>query len=299
MRGTAVLSRLALALALTLGACSIPQPFQPDTIPALTEPGVRAGLVVEPFEGAADSGALAAALSEALQGEDVAASTESIPGPAYRMFGRAVPKAGSIEVQWGIEDARGGAVAGGERLLSPLQSQQWRAGDSDLYRGLARAIAAQAASALAETRAGTKDDYTVVVPEVAGAPGDGRRTLQRSMVYVLEKRGLKVVADNAPAPPDPSHALTLRGTMTVTPVNGRSHIEMVWRLLRSDDSEVGKVEQANDVPPGLLRGQWGDIAFAIADAAADGVVNLVDEAAAAPQPESAAPESAASAPAGR
>jgi hypothetical protein len=278
--------RLTVVVALGLAACSIPQPFQPETVPALTLPGIRTDLVIESFNGTADGPAFAGALADALQNEDVAATTDEIAGPAFRMFGRAVPKAGSVELQWGIEDARGMEVGSGEHLLSADQAVLWRAGDAAFYRGLARSLASEAAASLAETRAGSKEDFTVVVPAVTGAPGDGARTLQQSMIYVLEKRGVKV-SHTGDAPPNGTRALTLRGMMTVTPVSGHSHVDMAWSLLRDDGSEVGKVQQVNDVPPAMLSGQWGDVAFAIADSAADSVINLVDRAAAAPQPQSA------------
>ncbi|HTI88478.1 MAG TPA: hypothetical protein VL966_17890, partial [Alphaproteobacteria bacterium] len=273
-----ILLSLAALLALGLAGCSYPLPFQPDTVPKLTLPGVRAGLIVEPFQGASDGQAFADALADALQEEDVAATADQqLPAPAYRMFGRAVPKSGSVDVQWGIEDAQGELVGGNERLLSADQATQWRTGDLAFYQGLAKTLASEVAASLAETRARTKDEFTVVVPAVAGAPGDGPRTLQRSMIYVLDKRGVKVT-QNGDAPPEGTRPLTLRGVMTVTQVSGHSHIDMAWSLVRDDGTEVGKVEQANDLPPAMLQGSWGDIAFAIADSAADSVVDLVDHA---------------------
>jgi hypothetical protein len=277
---------LAAVLLLGLATCSYPQPFQPEVVPKLTLPGIRAGLVVEPFAGAADGPAFAGALAEALQNEDIGATTDELPGPAYRMYGDAVPKSGSIEIQWAIEDARGGEVGGGERLLPVDQVEPWRAGDAEFYRALAKTLASEAAASLAETRAGTREDYTVVVPPVEGAPGDGPKTLQRSMMYVLDKRGVKVSQTGEP-PPEGTPALTLRGVMKVTPVSGQSHIDMAWSLVRDDGSEVGKVEQANDLPTEMLQRPWGDIAYAIADSAADGVVDLVDSAAASPPPKPA------------
>jgi hypothetical protein len=294
MRALRHLRPLAALLMLGLAACVYPQPFQPAAIPKLTLPGVRAGLVVEPFEGVADGKAFADALAEALQNEDIGATTDELPGPAFRMYGEAVPKSGSIEIQWAIEDARGGEVGGGERLLPADQVPQWRDGDLGLYHDVAKMLASEAAASLAETHAGIREDYTVVVPAVTGAPGEGPKTLQRSMIYLLDKRGVKVT-QNGDAAPDGARALTLRGVMKVTPVSGHSHIDMAWSLLREDGSEVGKIEQANDLPTAMLQVPWGDIAYAIADSAADSVADLVDHAAAT-QSAPASPSPAAAQP---
>ena len=106
----------------------------------------------------------------------------------------------------------------------------------------------------------------------AGAPGDGPRTMQRSMAYVLDKRGLKVAeSPNG----DPAPTLVLQGAMKVETRNARSHVEIVWTLKRPDGTELGTVAQANDLPAEMLQRPWGDIAFSIADAAADGIADLV------------------------
>jgi hypothetical protein len=264
----------ALAL-LVLSACqpSLPQPFQPDTIPTLTRPGVRAGLVVAPIKGAVDGAAFAEAVADALVAEDFAATTMPLPSPSYRLEGRAVESADSVRLEWQVEDMRSHLVGGTAYGLPSALLPGWRAGDPAFYRTLAKKAAAEIGNLLAESSLGTSERPLILIPEVSGAPGDGRRTLQRSMAYVLDKRGLKVTEDAAS---DEKPTMILRGSMKVATKDARSHVEITWTLSRIDGASLGTVAQANDVPAGLLEGPWGDVAFSIADAAADGITNLVE-----------------------
>jgi hypothetical protein len=235
---------------------------------------VRAGLVVVPVQGAADGALFAEAMADALADQDFAASTKPIPGPSYRLIGRAVPEGkDDIRLEWEVNDpARGfaGAVAQG---IARDEMAAWRAGDPGLYRVLAKSAAAEIASLLAESKATTPEKPLILIPEVTGAPGDGPRTLQRSMAYVLDKRGLKV--EEHPTG-DAKPTYVLKGAMTVKTQAGRAQVAISWSLVRPDGSVVGTVNQANEVAADLLKGPWGDIAFAIADAAGEEVTKLVD-----------------------
>ena len=62
------------------------------------------------------------------------------------------------------------------------------------------------------------------------------------------------------------------------PTAGRQHVKVSWALQRADGSEIGEVSQENAVPAGSLDGPWGDIAFAVANAAAPGVAELIQRA---------------------
>ena len=67
--------------------------------------------------------------------------------------------------------------------------------------------------------------------------------------------------------------LILLGSMHVAPGGGR--IEMVWHLIRPDGQELGQVSQANTVPAVELSGDWRELAQAIAQAGAPGVLALL------------------------
>ena len=62
---------------------------------------------------------------------------------------------------------------------------------------------------------------------------------------------------------------------------GKQQVQISWALRRGDGREIGQVSQANAVPAGSLDGAWGDVAYAVATAAAPGVIALIERAKAA------------------
>ena len=69
--------------------------------------------------------------------------------------------------------------------------------------------------------------------------------------------------------------------MTLSPPHGSAGqeqraVDVRWTVERADKSEVGQLHQSNDVPVSVLNQDWPDIAMAVADAAADGIVDLVN-----------------------
>ena len=86
------------------------------------------------------------------------------------------------------------------------------------------------------------------------------------------KRADLTVLDDANAKAD----LYLDGEVTVAPVKpDKQHVKVVWHVRRADGAEIGTVGQENDVPKGLLDGPWGDVAYSVAIAAADGLAQLI------------------------
>ena len=70
--------------------------------------------------------------------------------------------------------------------------------------------------------------------------------------------------------------LQLDAVVTVDkPKGGKQHVKIVWRVRRKDGGEIGTVGQENDVPAGLLDGPWGDVAYTVAVAAQDGIMQLI------------------------
>ena len=83
----------------------------------------------------------------------------------------------------------------------------------------------------------------------------------------------------------------LEAEVAVTPpARGVQRVEIQWIVSRRDGEELGRVAQLNEVPNGRLNRFWGDIAYAAAEEAADGVRTVVANALGAPP---AAPEHAA------
>jgi hypothetical protein len=70
------------------------------------------------------------------------------------------------------------------------------------------------------------------------------------------------------------------------PLQGQQKVKISWAVHTPDGAEIGQVNQENAVPVGSLDGRWGDVAYVIATAAADGVVALLEKGKALPGPGS-------------
>ena len=113
----------------------------------------------------------------------------------------------------------------------------------------------------------------IVVPRVAGAPGDGPDSLAAGMKRALGRRNFAVIAK----PTDGS--LTVRGKVDLKPFNnGREVITITWAVLDGQNNQVGEIEQSNVIPAGALNGEWGPVAREITVAAAEGLLDLLDKA---------------------
>jgi hypothetical protein len=118
----------------------------------------------------------------------------------------------------------------------------------------------------------------VAVNTVSGAPGDGGKSLAAAVAAVLKRQDLAIVEK------DQKPDLIVEGEVSVTPVKpDQQHVKIVWHVRRADGAEIGNVGMENDVPKGLIDGPWGDIAYSIATAAGDGLMQIVARGAPAPK----------------
>jgi len=110
----------------------------------------------------------------------------------------------------------------------------------------------------------------VAIRDIRGAPGDGAKSLAAAVATVLRRQDLAIVENGQPAD------LTIDGEVSVTRVKpNQQHVKILWRVGRAGGAEIGTVGQENDVPGGLLDGPWGDLAYSVAIAAGDGLMQLV------------------------
>lgn len=271
-----------LALLLLTACNGAPPPIMARTAPAAAlSPPDSAGIYVLPGENAptASAGALATAMATALQQADVPASAQSSNRESYRL--QPVVTAASnadgretIRVIWELRNAAGAAV-GSTSSETVADSAAWQRGDDKL----AAALAAPAAPALAKAIEGDVSppqgglNPVVALRPVAGAPGDGDRALADAMTSALTRANLTLAA----APTDKKDFI-VAGTVEVLPADGpKQQVKVTWVLMRPDGSEIGRVKQENAVPAGSLDGTWGDVAYAVAGAAAPGVRRLIEE----------------------
>jgi hypothetical protein len=291
--------RLAvLVLALLIAGCQpLPHPFADDRPPAaLLKVHDVAGVSIAPIEGqpAAVAGKLGAAVASALLKRDIPASDKTTSLGSYQLYGRLVesrPKKGpksdnaTVNAYWRLYDAKGRMV--GEHTTEvEAPAREWESASAQPIEKLAGSSADGLAPLLEEEpqveAAKTASDagrVRVAVNPVSGAPGDGGKSLAAAVAAVLKRQDLAIVEK------DQKPDLIVEGEVSVTPVRpDQQHVKIVWRVRRADGAEIGNVGMENDVPKGLIDGPWGDIAYSIAIAAGDGLMQLV--ARGAPPPKS-------------
>lgn len=273
--------RFPLLLALLAAACQpLPHPFTanfPQAAPPL-EPPDSADIVVAPVKGAPAT--LSLALAAALRDADIPASAEG-PGnkASDHLFGSAHATASAdgktaITIAWELR-AAGGRLIGSGSVVGDAAPEAWGRGDPDLVRALA-GRAAPAIVRLVQAPAPREvavDEPLVAVGPITGAPGDGGSTLGRAMEYALGRAHVALVQKESD-----KKSFILTGEVALSPPEqGKQQVKVSWILRRPDGGEVGRIDQQNAVPAGRLDGPWGDIAFAVASAAAPGVAALIDK----------------------
>lgn len=109
----------------------------------------------------------------------------------------------------------------------------------------------------------------VAVLPVRGA-GEGSDELTAAMKRTLEAAGWPVVSEPQP------DAITVVGLVRVSdPESGQQNVSLRWEVKTPGGGQLGDVKQSNRVPAGALEHGWGDAAFAVTEAAAAGIFDIV------------------------
>jgi hypothetical protein len=297
-------ARIALLALLALAACGdLPQPYR-------GRPGGQAGvlaiplavrLAVPPPEQALlandQAREFSEAVTKALQAQDVPAIATAAPLPLDWLVEVTAENQGrSVRPRFRLlyADRKSQATTDGD--LIPLQD--WANADRQLFDRVAQAAAPKLTQLLLQVEAARKSTdpaaLTAGPPRlymlgVQGAPGDGNTALANRMKEQLGGQGF-VVQDSAEGA-----AYGLQAEVAVVPAGtpGVQRVEIVWIVSRRDGEELGRVVQMNEVPTGRLNRLWGDIAYAAATEAADGVKTVVANAMQAPPTNPDAPPPAA------
>ena len=113
---------------------------------------------------------------------------------------------------------------------------------------------------------------SVAVVGVTGSPGRGNTELIKALRKVLSGAGWPVV--NSPG----KTTLAISGRVDLnSPANGVQKVKLAWAVMLPTGKVLGTVLQANDVPAGSLDRGWGRTANFAAEAAAEGIFNLVEQ----------------------
>ncbi|MGB8840579.1 MAG: hypothetical protein WCC64_05880 [Aliidongia sp.] len=262
-----------LALLGPAGCTTLPHPFEDDKLsphaPLLAMPDIL-GVVVEPVQGTQDetSHALAEAMAHALQDAELPASTSAGNTRSFHLAGIVQPGADAshLDINWSLRNAAGADI-GNDTQQVPLPLA-----DATLA-GSMRGEAPKLAALIQEsTPAEHQPTRRLLVRAVEGAPGDGASSLKRALVFLLQRSGTRLTDDPATA-----DTVAVAGTVEARPgPPGQDHIKILWHVLTPDGREAGVIAQENDVPRAVVEGQWGDIAMAVADAAAPDILRVAE-----------------------
>ncbi len=208
-------------------------------------------------------------------------------------------KGAKITYIWDVNDAGGQRVArvsGDEIVPGRAGADPWANVDSAAIRSIAGKTASQLAASMprgggsaSAVAAATDSTPTatastapirapvaapkangVVVAPVAGAPGDGTRSLTTALKKRLYAGGIKLANGTA------ANVYMVKGTVSLADASGgKQSIRIDWQVLDPNGKKLGTVSQQNTIPRGSLNGPWGAIADAAAGAAAAGIIKLL------------------------
>jgi len=278
---------LGAALALLLLGCQpLPHPFEDDRpaprAPIMTLPDTDT-VLVSPIAGLDPDARqnLAHATAEALQANDILASDTVGNRGSLNLLGTASANGRGVKVDWRLIDPSGKTV-GTATSGAGVSLDSLNRGDAAALKALATDSATAIArllgddpSAPAPSGPGSSLNYRqVTVVPVTGAPGDGKQALTAAMTSALKRARLTVMPGE-----HRGETLSVVGTVSIDrPQNGQQHVAITWALLQPDGKQLGVVKQENAVPQGSLDGRWGEVANAVAQAAAPGILALIEKA---------------------
>ncbi len=118
--------------------------------------------------------------------------------------------------------------------------------------------------------AGSAGPVTALVPNVAGAPGDGGASLKAALERELTRSGVSLTGN----PGDNTYQVQGR-VIVGQGKDGKQPIQIDWDVKDPKGKKLGTVSQKNEIPQGSLDGAWGKTADAAASAATQGILKLL------------------------
>ena len=124
----------------------------------------------------------------------------------------------------------------------------------------------------------TPRQIKVAVGSIEGAPSDGNRQLLGGMRRALGSS--KIVVMDAPG----ADTFVVSAKVKLTPTDDRTgQLDLTWFLKDPSGKEIGKIDQSNPVPLAAARGSWAGFGDIVAQAAVEGLLELLDQANKKPQ----------------
>lgn len=268
---------LVLVATLALGACgNLPRPFQPDEKAEdnklLVLPD-RAGVIVLPVAGLPEPMAveLASKVASALLQENVPATTGEGNRQSYLLEGETMRGDDGVPVaQFELRDPNGKLM---KTVKTPIDRSVQTAGGMDLA-AVARNTAGPIAAALQPDAVNPPPPRPLLkIGKVTGSPSDGDVALARALDYALRRNGVKL------AQPTDKESFEVRGEVSIISRGPKlRNVAVTWTVYAPDGSELGHVQQQNDVTSEFIEKAWPEVAVAVADGAAEGLADLIERA---------------------
>jgi hypothetical protein len=264
---------LGLGLAGLAGCGDLPRPFQPDD-KATENPLLRlagsAGVVVMPLSGIDDDDAatgFAAALAAALRDADIVAHNGAGTRASKVLASYLDREAGRLTL-W-LTEGDGTEIGTFETGLGAAEALR----DTPQRKRLLRDLAETVAQGIDPTGARVAPVPKLRLARVAGLPPGQSEALERAMAFWLRRARFEIAEQ-----PDRDQ-LVLAGAIGFRErPRDLVEVDVLWRMLGADGAELGRLQQRNEVPTAALQRGWGEIAGAIAESAAPGIVDLASRA---------------------
>lgn len=277
-------SLVVVALLLLLSGCGgLPRPFEgqigADGRRLIQPPPAR--LSVEPPTQAmlSDVGGdtLAGALAEALVTNDIPAVVDRPRKGDWSLVVSAELLNGKVVPSFDVHDPTGKPM--GTSQGAPVDPRAWSDSTAKTMRDAAVEAAPKIATLLETIDAAQKRSdpnsllnrpARIVISGVTGAPGDGNSSLVAQMKRQLPQLG-EVVQDT-----DKNADFSVSGQVNIAPgAKGMQRVEIQWIVKDANGEERGRILQLNEVPPGTLDRNWGDVAMVVVQEAAGGVKDVI------------------------
>jgi hypothetical protein len=217
---------------------------------------------------------------EVARSRDVPALAEAATPRAWVLSGQTamVAAAANSGVEQGVVSWRLVDAAGSERGQFAVS---FSGAAADLSAGTIQLLAEQTASALeaALQRPRTQVAEQQAVPKPAafvgaikGAPGDGNEALTRALQGVLPIKGVRIEQRLDKA------SWRIEGVVKVAHKSPTEDtVSLTWRVFDAKGKEAGTIAQENVVPRGRFKKPWAEIAGFAAEAAAEGIAQLLQQ----------------------
>ena len=266
--------RVAAALAIELQSYNIVAGVQPTPAPLKVagamstrdaEFGTGIEIEIEWFVLGKSRGIEGPAISKTVaQAQDFAEATDRL---VSRIAQQAAPRIATLMGKPPAFEARApGQVAAGVNAPEPPPVPVQTA-------AAAGSSTPPAPAATTQTPPPSQRQVKVMVAPVEGAPSDGNRQLFSGMRRALGSNKIVVMDSSG------GDTFTVTGRVKLTAIDDRSgQLELTWFLKDPNGKEVGKVDQSNPVPLAATRGSWAGFGDIVAQAAVEGLLELLEKA---------------------